>query len=288
MKLRATLLGIVLMGQSALAADDRFAGVEVKTQQLTDHVYMLTGAGGNIGVSFGPDGLLMIDDQFAPMADKIRKAIGDIGAASPVWLLNTHYHGDHTGGNENFGASSIIMAHDNVRVRLLDGEPPTAAQGLPVITFNDEASVHFNNEDIRLIHMPAGHTDGDSYVYFTLSDVLHMGDHFFKDRFPYVDLDAGGSVEGVMLGVQKALAMISKNTQIIPGHGSLANTEDLISYLDMLNQTSLIVKTAIDSGKSVEEIVEEGLGATWTTWGSGFISEERWIRTLYRNYTEQA
>ena len=169
-------------------AEDRFAKVEIRTEQISENIYVLFGTGGNIGVLNGPDGILMIDDQFAPLADKIRAALDKLGGTTPTYVLNTHYHGDHTGSNAVFGQNSIIMAHDNVRLRLLAGGTKDSA--LPVITFATQATIYFNNQEAHLIHMPAGHTDGDAIVYFPNENVIHLGDHFFKDRFPYVDLQA--------------------------------------------------------------------------------------------------
>lgn len=273
---------IAMMATSAsLFAEDRFANVKVETYAVQGNVYALFGAGGNIGVSKGDDGLLMIDDQFAPLANKIKAALGELGDETPAWLLNTHYHGDHTGGNAIFGTDSMIMAHDNVRVRLLGGETPAVADALPVVTYNDEASIFFNGEEVRLIHMAAGHTDGDTVVYFKGSDVVHMGDHFFRDRFPYVDLGAGGTVQGLTANIERTLAMISDSTRVIPGHGALAEKADLARYLEMLKDTTATVTAAIKAGKTTEEAIADGLGAKWSTWGAGFINEERWIQTLY-------
>ncbi len=279
------IVGILILSLANMSfAEDRFAAVEIKTQQLTDKIYMLIGAGGNIGVSKGSDGLLMIDDQFAPLAPKIKQALSKLGTELPAYLLNTHHHGDHTGGNAAFGTDSLIIAHDNVRLRMVSGTPSAEKIALPVITFEKQARIHFNNEEIQLIHMPNGHTDGDSIVYFTTSNVVHMGDHYFKDRFPYVDLGAGGSVDGMADNIATALALIKDDTQVIPGHGPLANKDDLKRYLAMLNTTSAQIKSAIRKGDSLEAILENGLGSQWDTWGQGFINEESWIQTLYSSY----
>jgi glyoxylase-like metal-dependent hydrolase (beta-lactamase superfamily II) len=266
------------------AAEDRFDGIEVTTQKLTDNIYMLTGSGGNIGLSVGPDGILMIDGQYAPMAPKIKAAIAELGDGAPAYLLNTHFHGDHTGGNATFGTDSLIIAHENVRVRLRSGVEPAAKVALPVITYSDRASIYFNDEAIQLIHMPAGHTDSDTYVYFKDSNVIHLGDHFFSNRFPFVDIDRGGSVEGLMRGIEHAVSLCDANTQIIPGHGTLSNTEDLLRYQEMLHTTSQRVKTDIARGKTLEQILAAGLSEVWVSWAWQFINEERWIRTLHRSY----
>lgn len=287
---RITLIAVVLMaaGLSPLLsgparAEDRFAGVEIKTVKVRNGVYALFGQGGNIGVFVGEDGILMIDDQFLPLADKIKGALAKLGSTAPTYLLNTHYHGDHTGGNVAFGDESTIIAHENVRVRLMNGDTPGdfTDAALPVITYSDEASVHFNGEEVRLIHMPAGHTDGDTVVHFAGTDVVHMGDDFFNNQFPFVDLEAGGSVQGMIRNVEAVLNMASDSTRIIPGHGDLADKADLARYHQMLIETSKIVRDAAADGKSVDEIVAQGLGEKWSSWGTGFINEERWIRTIY-------
>ncbi|MBD3649316.1 MAG: MBL fold metallo-hydrolase [Pseudomonadales bacterium] len=286
MRALVSLLMIAMLPISLAGAEDRFANVEIQTIPVAENIYMLVGQGGNIGVFAGKDGILMIDDQFAPLSEKIKAALEQIGSDSPRFLLNTHYHGDHTGGNKIFGADSLIVAHENVRVRLLASEtpgeyPPVA---LPVFTYADEANIWINGEQIRVVHMPLGHTDGDSVVFFEQSNVVHMGDHFFKDRFPFVDLDAGGSVQGLIDNVNLILDLIDDNTAVIPGHGSLADKEDLQRYLAMLEQTSSMVRKAIEAGKSEEEILAAGMDDRWESWGTGFINEQRWTQTLYNSF----
>ncbi len=276
----AFLLG--LFSHLVVAAEDPFAKVQIKTIEVTDNVYMLVGAGGNIGVSKGPDGLLMIDDQFGPLASKIAAALEALGDSTPTYVLNTHYHGDHTGSNAHFGTNSIIMAQHNVRLRLIsEGKMPDA--GLPTITYDSRAHLFFNNEDIEMIHAPSGHTDGDSMVYFRNSNVIHMGDNMFNGRFPYIDLDAGGSVKGMISAVEMILTLINDDTKIIPGHGSLATKADLEAYLEMLKETSRSVAKALKKGQSEDEIINKGLGEKWQSWGAGFITEERWIQTLVKS-----
>ncbi|MFT4676200.1 MAG: cyclase [Patiriisocius sp.] len=268
------------------AAEDRWAKIEIKVIPVTDTIYMLEGAGGNIGVSYGASGMLMIDDQFEPLAGKIKAALKTIGDEAPTYLLNTHYHGDHTGGNGQFGSNSIIMAHQNVRVRLLDGDTQSnyPAQALPVITYSENASLYFNGEEIHMTHTPSGHTDGDSMVHFKTSNVVHMGDNFFNGRFPYVDRGAGGSVQGLISSVESMLTLMDDKTRVIPGHGSLGNMADLKDYLDMLKATSDAVKLMIADGKSEQTILDTGFDEKWDSWGTGFINQERWIKTLYATY----
>ncbi|MEZ7959313.1 MAG: MBL fold metallo-hydrolase [Pseudomonadales bacterium] len=259
-------------------AEDRFAKVEIRTEQISENIYVLFGTGGNIGVLNGPDGILMIDDQFAPLADKIRAALDKLGGTTPTYVLNTHYHGDHTGSNAVFGQNSIIMAHDNVRLRLLAGGTKDSA--LPVITFATQATIYFNNQEAHLIHMPAGHTDGDAIVYFPNENVIHLGDHFFKDRFPYVDLQAGGTVNGLIDNIVNILSRVDSDTKIIPGHGEMATKVDLQRYLNMLTSTRQFIDAELAQGKSEKSILAAGLAPKWDSWGEGFINEERWLKTL--------
>ncbi len=277
---------IVLLFTLSAYAEDRFARVEVTTIPVRDNVYMLMGAGGNIGVSVGKDGVLIVDDQYAPLSARIRAALKELGNDSPAYVLNTHYHGDHTGGNINFGTAALIIAHENVRVRLLGGEQALPPHALPMLTYQQQASLYFNGEEIRLVHLPSGHTDGDSIVWFTGANVVHMGDHFFRDRFPYVDLDAGGSIDGMIRNIEKALSAIRDDTLVIPGHGKLAGREDLVRYHEMLVATAGFIRSAMAAGRTQDDLLKDGLPDRWQSWGSGFINETRWIQTLYRNYSQ--
>ncbi|MDZ7687012.1 MAG: MBL fold metallo-hydrolase [Gammaproteobacteria bacterium] len=268
------------------SGQDRFADVTIETVNVAGNISVLYGAGGNIGVSAGEDGLLIIDDQFLPLAGRIKAALAKLGEDQPTWVLNTHYHGDHTGGNPAFGNDGIIVAHDNVRIRLVGGEENLPKSALPVVTYSEKASIHFNNEEIRLLHMPSGHTDGDTVVFFSDSGVVHMGDHFFRDRFPYVDLGAGGSVKGMTRNVAKILSMIDDDTRIIPGHGKLGGKADLERYHDMLTRTTAAVSKMVDNGLSIDDAVARGLDDKWESWGTGFINEERWIRTIHTELSD--
>ena len=243
---------------------------------------MLIGQGGNIGVSAGEDGVLIIDDQFAPLAGRIKAALQELGSDTPKFVLNTHFHGDHVGGNAEFGAGGVIVAHENVRLRMVDGESPPVA--LPAVTFNDNVTVHFNGENITLIHMPAGHTDTDSVVLFEDANVIHMGDHFFNGGFPFVDIASGGSVQGYISNLEKVLSWIDNDTQVIPGHGPLATREDLLSFYNMIKDTSTAVRVSRSMQQSAEEIVAEGLGPEYESWGQGFINEQRWVETVIQSY----
>ena len=269
----------VLIGSSALAAQaDRFANVEISALKVNGSIYMLTGAGGNIGVSVGADGTMIIDDQYAPLADRIQKALDGLGGDKPRLVLNTHVHGDHTGSNAHFGARGTIIAHDNVRVRLLtEGVERTA---LPLVTYSDRMSVHFNDNDIELIHMPAGHTDGDSIVWFKQANVAHLGDHLFNGSFPFIDIGNGGSVSGFVANLESALKLLPDDIQIIPGHGALGDSSTVSESISMIHDTLDTVKAGVAAGKSADEIIATGLDPRWASFGAGFINEERWIRIL--------
>lgn len=292
MKTRSLFLAAlfaVLFSAPVLAQRD-FSAVRIEATHVAGSVWMLVGSGGNIGVSSGPDGVVMVDDQFAPLADKIRDALREVGqseeAAQPQFILNTHFHGDHTGGNAEFGDASTIVAHTNVRSRLQAGGSPDVA--LPVVTFDDALSIHFNGEEIRAFHIPHGHTDGDALIHFTGSNVLHMGDDFFSGRFPFVDIDNGGDVEGLSKGISEVLANVPADIRIIPGHGPLSSVDDLRTYHRMINETIEMVRGKIEAGMSSEEIQGEGVSEEWDGWGSGFISTERWLDTVHRSLSGAA
>ena len=280
--------------------------IEIKIQHVAGKVHMLEGRGGNIGLSVGEDGILMVDSQFEPLAAKIRAAIaerfGGEGSAGegPLevrYLLNTHWHGDHTGGNAEFGApgdGASVMAHDNVRRRMTrknqirgrDIEP--AAPGkLPVVTFNDQLSVHWNGEEIRAMHFSHAHTDGDSVVWFAGSNVVHMGDMMWTGRFPFVDMDNGGDVLGLIDGIQQVLARLPADVKLIPGHGPLSDRSGLEDFRDMLVATTDIVRARMAAGETVEQIVEQGLPEQRAEWGSGFIKTDVWLRTIHRSLSGQ-
>jgi glyoxylase-like metal-dependent hydrolase (beta-lactamase superfamily II) len=288
------LLTVVLLFAVSARAQTDFSKVEIKATKVAGNVYMLEGSGGNIGVSVGDDGLLIVDDQFAPLADKIRAALKGLADKKLRFILNTHWHGDHTGGNVAFGPEATIIAHDNVRKRLATEQksavfnrttPPSPKEALPVITFNNSLSVHFNGEEIRVIHFPQGHTDGDSVIFFSSSNVVHLGDDFFAGRFPFVDLESGGTVEGLIKNIGELIEKIPAGAKLIPGHGPISTLDDLKSYHRMLQQTTEIVRQKIAAGKTVDQIKTEGLPAEWAPWGAGFIKTDRWVETIYKSFT---
>jgi glyoxylase-like metal-dependent hydrolase (beta-lactamase superfamily II) len=276
--------------ETAYAQD--FSKVEIKVTKVAGNVYMLEGSGGNIGVSVGPDGILIVDDQFAPLADKIKAALKTLGEGKLKFVLNTHYHGDHTGGNVAFGLDAPIIAQTNVRQRLSVEQkskffnrttPPSPKGALPVITFDQAVSVFFNGEEIKVIHFPHGHTDGDSVIFFTGSNVVHMGDDFFNGRFPVVDLEAGGDVEGMTKNVGDIISKLPAGVKIIPGHGPLSDVEGLKAFHRMLTETTDIVRKRMAAGKTLEQIKAEGLPEEWKSWGTGFINTSRWIELIYNS-----
>ncbi|MBQ0723976.1 MAG: MBL fold metallo-hydrolase [Cycloclasticus sp.] len=268
--------------------------ITLKTTHVRGNIYMLEGvggfAGGNIGVSAGNDGLLLIDDQLGPMSDKISTALSAINAGKLRFILNTHWHGDHTGNNAHFSKQATIISHGNVRKRLMADQqnffgksPAQAKQAWPLITFDQAINIHFNDEDIRFIHYPHGHTDSDSVVYFPKSNVAHLGDHFFNGVFPFVDLDTGGNAFKLTENIKNIIASLPDDALVIPGHGGLSDMQGLKTYYEMLKSTTAHVQEAADEGESLEDIQLGGLPSDWTAWGGGFINQEHWIKLIYQS-----
>jgi glyoxylase-like metal-dependent hydrolase (beta-lactamase superfamily II) len=262
--------------------------VAIEVVAVAGPVHMIVGRGGNIGVSAGEDGALMIDDQFADIAPGILAAIEKLGHGAPRFVINTHWHGDHTGGNPVFGETAAIIAHDNVRRRLAARQElrgrvfePMPAPGLPVVTFADSLSVHYNGEEIRVLHLPKGHTDGDSVVLFSASRVVHAGDHFFHGKFPFVDLESGGDVEQYAANVARILELAPADAKVIPGHGPLATRADLEAFHAMLVDTIAIVRKQRDAGKGLDAIRRAGLPAKYRSWSHDFVTTEAWIQTIH-------
>ena len=281
MKTSILLSSLLLALPTIASAQQDFSKVEVKATQVSDNIYMLTGSGGNIGVSVGPDGILIVDDQFAPLAEKIEAALKQLNPGKLKFVLNTHYHGDHTGGNAHFGRQAHIIAHTNVR-KHLGGKPGDSKPQLPVITFDDSLSVWFNGEEIKLVHVPPAHTDSDSIVYFTSANVIHFGDTFFSGRFPNIDLSGGGDVRGYIRNVADAIKKVPESAKLIPGHGPLSTIKELKEFHEMLTETSGIVEKAIAVGKTLDEIKSEGLPEKWKPWSVPTLSTDRWLELLYR------
>lgn len=279
-------LGLVLMLSAVpLAAQQDFSGVEIQAQKVAEGLYMMTGAGGNLGVSVGEDGVFLVDDQYAPLTDKIRAAVKEISDGEIRFVINTHWHGDHTGGNENLGKSgTVIVAHDNVRERMSMEQflalgnrkvPPSPKAALPVITYEEAVTFHLNGQTIHAFHVPPAHTDGDSVVHFKEAGVVHMGDLFFNGMYPFIDTNAGGNIDGMIGAADKVLAMTDGATRIIPGHGPLTDREGLSAYRDMLVQVRDAVKALVDAGKTRDEVVAAKPTAPLDeVWGQGFMKAD--------------
>ena len=278
---------LLLCALSTAAYAQSFDTVQVRPQKITEYVYMLKGSGGNIGLLKGPDGLLLIDDQFAPLSEKILKATAAIDAGPVRFLVNTHLHGDHTGGNENFKKMGVtLVAHDFVRARMSkesvgrNGQtvPPRDKSAWPEITFADKMSFHLNDEDIELYHFVNGHTDGDIFIKFTKANVIHTGDSFVRGSFPFIDGSNGGGVEGYITNLEKVLTLIDDNSKVIPGHGNLATKKDVKETYDMLVDIRTQVAAALKKGKKVEDIPAMNITAKYDeNWGKGFIKGKDFV-----------
>lgn len=287
----AAMAGILALSATQATAQDQ-PRVEVRTEHVRGNIYALFARGGNIGVSVGDDGVFLIDDQYAPLTPLILAAIVEISDQPVRYLINTHFHGDHTGGNENMGKSgTLILAHDNVRAGLMSHPPggwtdEGAAYGLPVITFNDQLSFHLNGDEARAIHVANAHTDGDSFIHFKGANVIHMGDIMFNGRFPYIDVDAGGNVDGVLAGYDQALALANEQTLFIPGHGPMADWDDVVSNRAMIQTVRDRVAALIADGKSLEEVLSAAPAAEYGeayTWA--FINAAKFVTAVYRSLT---
>lgn len=271
--------------------------IVVKVDQISGPVYMLTGRGGNIGLCIGDDGVFMIDDQYAPLTPAIRQAIAQITDDPVRFVLNTHWHSDHTGGNENFGElGAVIVAHDKVRQRLasdqfmpfMDRQVPASPPGaLPVVTFNDTVSFHMNGNTIRAFHVAGAHTDGDAIVHFDTADVVHMGDVFWNGFYPFIDTHSGGSIRGVIAAVDVVLGLIGEETAVIAGHGPLGDRAALVVYRDMLQDVADRIQTLIEEGKSLDEIQLASPTSDWDgEWGNGFIKPEAFVRMVHEDLAD--
>ena len=289
------LAGILLLSlATAVVAEDKFKDVEIKTTEVGDGIYMLTGQGGNMGVSAGPDGVFLIDDQFAPLSEKIKSAIAALADQPVRFLLNTHWHPDHTGGNEIMGkAGTVIVAHNNVRKRLavdnfiemfgMDA-PATDITGLPVITFDSSLTFHLNGGEIIVSHVSNAHTDGDSIVWFRDVNVIHTGDIYFAGMYPFIDTDSGGSIAGTINALEQVLAMSDDKTVIIPGHGPVSNKSSLLAYTDMLKTISSTIGKMIAGQSTLEQIqAAEPTRDFDGKYGDGFIKNTAFVDMLYKD-----
>lgn len=263
-------------------AQDRFADVQINAEEVGTNVHMLTGAGGNMALMPGPDGVLLIDDQYQQVAEKIGAKINELTGEDVRYVINTHFHGDHVGSNmwlrENHDAT--ILAHDNVRKRLSNDGDFDAA-GLPQLTFDSTVTLHINGDTVHVFYLANGHTDGDVAVWFEKANVLHPGDLFFNERFPFIDLGSGGDVDGYIKNVETLISKINADTVIIPGHGPKANRADYQRFVNMIKETKAEVDAMRNQGMALEDALGNGLSDKWSPWAWNFITEERWIKTLY-------
>lgn len=286
----------LIVGRSALAGEEE---VRIEVTELAPGIHMLQGQGGNIGLVSGGDATFLVDDQYAPLTEKIQAAIAEVTPRPVDFVLNTHWHGDHTGGNENFGeAGAWIVAHHKVRERMSrdfvgevtgrssEASPPGA---LPVVTFGDDLSFHINGIELRAIHVPRAHTDGDTIVLFEGRNVVHAGDVFFNGRYPFIDVDSGGSIHGMISAVEEILTRVDADTLIIPGHGPLGDRSSLEAYRDMLATVRDRVAAAVEAGKSIEGTLAESPTAEFDEqWSWGFIDGERFVRLVYASLEKKA
>jgi cyclase len=291
MKAGFTAVAVLLAGP-ALAQQQDFSKVEVKAEMVADGVYMLTGAGGNIGLSVGKSGTCVIDDQYAPLTDKILAAIRAITPDPVRFVVNTHWHGDHTGGNENLGkAGALLVAHENVRKRMSTEQfmaafgrttPPSPEGALPVVTFTDAVTFHWNGDEIRVYHVPPAHTDGDTIVHFVKADVVHMGDVFFNGGYPFVDTSSGGRIDGVIGAAERVLLGVGEKTRIIPGHGPLATKADLQAYRDTLKTVRDRIAKLKAEGKTRDQAIAAKPTADLDAkWGTGFMKGDTFTGLAY-------
>lgn len=291
--MKRLLTACFILTFSTTLAQRNFDDVEIRTEKVADQIYVLFGAGGNIGLALGDDAAYLIDDQYAPLSEKILAAIREVTDKPLKFLVNTHWHGDHTGGNENFGKmGAILIAHEAVRKRMgspseRNGSvrPASPLAALPEITFTEELTLHLDSlRTLHVIHVAPSHTDGDSYIYLPEDNVLHMGDNFSNGGYPFIDLNSGGDINGLVKNLNIALFMVDEDTRIIPGHGPVANRSTLRAYRDMVETLRSRVQKAADSGKSLEETLEMGLSKEWDAeFGTGFINSEGIITAIYRS-----
>jgi cyclase len=294
------VLAVLLFACSQAASQDEdFSKVQMKVTKVAGTVYMLEGKGGNIGASIGEDGIVVIDDQYAPLAERIQAALKSITDKPVRFIINTHFHEDHTGANAYFQKQAPIIAHDNVRKRLENGgsagnggsvhfdAKPQPLEALPILTFDHDVTVHLNGEDIRALYFPAGHTDGDSIIFFSKSNVVHMGDDFGIYGFPFIDVDSGGSINGMIDAVEKVIAMLPPDAKVIPGHGPVSSVDDMRAYLKLLKDTREVVQGALKQGKTLEQMRQAKILDPWKKYSGEFISEDAYLETLFNSLTGQ-
>jgi glyoxylase-like metal-dependent hydrolase (beta-lactamase superfamily II) len=288
----ALALAAALAAPALAPAQQSLDGVEIRIERVAPGVAVLFGRGGNVGLSYGADGNVLIDDQYAPLTERILAAVRSIDPDPVRFVINTHWHGDHTGGNENVACTgAAIVAHDNVRRRMSmeqvvrgNAVPASPAGALPVVTFDEGLSFHLNGDEIRVIHVEHAHTDGDALVYWTRANVLHMGDTYFRSFLPFIDLDSGGSVDGLLRAVEQALAIADEATVIVPGHGEIARRADLVAYRDLVRRLSDRVRAEVRAGRNLDQIRALRLADPHGR-ATDFVTPDFFIETLYRDAT---
>jgi glyoxylase-like metal-dependent hydrolase (beta-lactamase superfamily II) len=299
MRLSVAATLVVLAVPAAAAAQQNFDDARIVAEPVAPGIHMLVGPGGNIGVSVGEDGAFLIDDQYAPLTDRVLAALRGITGEPVRFVLNTHWHEDHTGGNENLGgAGALIVAHDNVRVRMsveqlleFGGQtmrvPPSSAGALPVVTFAEDVTLHLNGDEIHAFHVDHAHTDGDAIVHFRVANVVHMGDVYFNGGLPFIDTSSGGSIDGVIAAVEETLGVIDADTRVIPGHGPLATRNELAAYAEGLRTMRRLVAELVDEGHPLEHILDfrpiEAQARAWGVTERG--TEDDFVETIYRGVT---
>lgn len=288
---KITVFAALALLVPAALAQQNFDNVQIEAIPVAENIYMLTGAGGNIGVIVGEDGAFIIDDQYAPLTEKITATIATLTDQPVRFVLNTHWHGDHTGGNENLGkAGALIVAHDNVyermstkqMMKMMDREvPPSPNEALPVITFTEDVSFHLNGEHIHGFHIGEAHTDGDTIIHFKKANVIHMGDTYFSGLFPFIDIDSGGSIDGMISAANRVLSLSDEETKIIPGHGPLSTAEDLKEYRNFLTRLRSKIVQMVSEGKTLEEVQASNLTEGYEEWDWAFINKDRIVQIVY-------
>ena len=298
-RLAGIVLLVLFMGQTgAYSATQDFSNVQIQTEKVADNVFMLIGAGGNIGVSAGKDCVFMIDTSYAPLADKIKAAIATVSDKPIQYVVNTHWHQDHVGGNEYFvKAGATVVAHDNVRKRVSTEQvvkilnrtvPPLPESALPVITFSRNMTFYLNGNEIFIFHIARAHTDGDAIVHFKKSNVIHMGDIYFNGMYPFIDLSAGGSINGMIAAVKRILLLCDQNTKVMPGHGHLSNKAELEEYLKMLVAVRDRIDREIKAGKPLDAVIaSQPTRDLDPVWGKGFMKPEQFVKIVYESLVNE-
>ncbi len=286
--LKLFLLVLILVGRQIAIADDDFSKEVVKSTQLNPSLYMLEGTGGNMTALIGAEGTLLVDDDFAQMADKLLAKLKELRGSSPRFIINTHFHYDHTGGNEVFGSSATVIAAEAVRERLMKEQtlwkkqhPPVPPQALPTLTYNSSLTLHLNGEEIRVLHLPHGHTDGDTVVLFNQGKVASLGDLYFSGMYPIFHLEHNGGLNGYVNNIERVLKMLPDDCKIVPGHGPLSNKAELKKYHEMILSSVATVKRGIKFGRTLEQIQKAGLNSEWEPFSHGYVTTDRWIAMIH-------